>query len=482
MALRELIAEFGIHVDDKELERAGHNIEHLIGTMKKFAGAAIAGAFVAEAVSMFNEVSHVADGLDKMSAKIGVSTAALQEWQYAAKLAGVDAGTLQQAFGIVQRNAYQAANGSEEMQKAFRKIGVSVKGSNGELKDSDTLLTEVGEGLSGLKNDSERTALSMLVLGKSGKELLPLFKDGAKGVNALRAEFRELGLGLDEDTIKGMVEYRDNTERLEASMFALKSMIAMYMLPAMGWMVEKVRGAVNWFRSVTKDTHAVKIAFAMLGVAAGVLAVKMLIAFAGPLFAVLAIAAGVTAFILIVDDLITMFEGGDSVIGEFIDTIFGLGAAKTVVEALTETFRGTYEMVKNIVDMVKFIIPGLDSDLGKDISYVAEKLGIISGDKKSKPLGKINSSSVDGQIDVDPLGGTMRAFGLGGGGSQTVKAPGAAAGGGVVNNVTNNQTNHIPIKANVDAAAVGHHVKRVAREMHHEQLQQTRAALVPVGG
>jgi len=69
-------------------------------------------------------------------------------------------------------------------------------------------------------------------------------------------------------------------------------------------------------------------------------AAALSIAFAVPTLQIVGIAVAIALLFLVVEDLITLFRGGESVIGEFIDAMFGVGAAETTVRNLTQAWEG----------------------------------------------------------------------------------------------------------------------------------------------
>jgi hypothetical protein len=75
-------------------------------------------------------------------------------------------------------------------------------------------------------------------------------------------------------------------------------------------------------------------------------------AWAGPIaiFGLAAIAIGFV--ILLVDDLITLFSGGTSIIGSFLDEIFGIGTATELVHNLTDAWGGLTMAIGEAYDAV----------------------------------------------------------------------------------------------------------------------------------
>ncbi len=355
-ALKEIVAEFGIRVDDKDLVKASESLEAFIGTIQKVVGGVVAlkvGKFFAGWVQ---GAVDQADALAKTSQKIGVNALELQKWQYAADLAGVSADTLTGTLGILSRNVEAAATGSKSQAEAFKALGVNVKDAAGNLKDPATLLGELATGFDGVENTTKKTALAMAVLGRGGKELLPLFKGGSKAIEATRNELEGLGAAFTQDFLDQSEEANDNVSRFEVSLKGIRNTIAISILPILNGFALAAAKVVSGFNKLIKGTHVVKIALSMLAYAAIRAGIKILMAFAGPIAMFALVVAAIASVILIVDDLITLFEGGDSVIGEFIDTLFGGGTAAAWVDDLKFAWQEVTNAIVGAIDAVKEFI------------------------------------------------------------------------------------------------------------------------------
>ena len=340
MALRELFAEFGVEFDNDALEEGNDSITGMVQGLKALGAALASAAVIGGLNSMVEEIRAMGDELDKTGIQLGISTQDMQEWRFAAGLAGVDAAAFSQSLALLQRNANEAAEGTGSQAEAFAALGVNVRTATGELKDGNTLLIETGVALGALENDSERVALSLQLMGRSGRRMLPLFTQGAEGVAAARAELEQLGGGLSQEVIDQTVALTDEQLRLETAMTSLKARLALALLPTINRFTQAVVGIVAGLARMTDGTHVAEIAMFALGVAAIALAVKMAAAFAIPIALAAAAALAIGVVILVVDDLITLFEGGESVIGEFIDALFGVGTAAEVVRDLKDAWEG----------------------------------------------------------------------------------------------------------------------------------------------
>lgn len=517
MPLRELLARFGVQFDDTQLKKGISSIDGLAGKMRAFAGVAAAIAIGRGIANFIDRIRETADELDKTGIQLGIATGDLQAWRFAAGLAGVEGTAFSQSLGILQRNAFEAGRGSTAMADSFRRLGVSVKDSNGNLKDGNTLLTEVGQGLSVLDNDSERVALSLTLMGRSGRQLLPLFTQGAEGVALAREEFERLGGGLSEETIAASVELTDEMTRYDTAMEGVRSTIALAVLPTLNRLAQFFTQVSVKLGELTAGTHAVELVFVTLGVAALALAVKMLAAFAAPIAIFLLVAVAVGVVILLLDDLITLFEGGDSVIGDFIDTLFGVGTAAEWVENLKMAWEGLTLAVKDagnaVADFLGADRPFDDTESGRasnDPATVARRQrqaaaiqGTIArtGDEGPQDMEslvaeanmfRLESGATTGfEFDAERFDTTTRRFTreelasvaanrTGANRERRVAAPRERGAAGTVNQETMNQ---VTINAQgADAAEVETRVRRLLTQLQGEDHAAALAALVPEAG
>jgi hypothetical protein len=107
--------------------------------------------------------------------------------------------------------------------------------------------------------------------------------------------------------------------------------------------------AVAVFIEFTKHSNLMKAAVYVLGAVMVAVGAAALAAWAPVLLPFLGIAAAVAAVVLVVDELITLFRGGDTLIGRFIDRTYGAGTAARVVATLRDAFTQTVDAVRSLV-------------------------------------------------------------------------------------------------------------------------------------
>ncbi|MCH7570796.1 MAG: hypothetical protein IH919_09575 [Deltaproteobacteria bacterium] len=176
---------------------------------------------------------------------------------------------------------------------------------------------------------------------------------------------------------------------------SMRKLFHMMLIPAVEDALLVFRGMFRQFTDLTKNTKIIQSALIVFGVIAAKVALGLIISFAPVILPILAISAAILGAIAVVNDLFAMFEGGESVIGDFIDSIWGHGSAGEAVKFLT----GAWE------DLVKFgrqkVMPWVAA-LGELLTRSADDArGAWGHFFVAASLGKISlESSVSKQIDL----------------------------------------------------------------------------------
>lgn len=378
-ALRELFAKFTTEFDTKPLEKGSGAVDDLWGRVKKL-GAALVESAPALALTALAE-STVAWGKELVvtSEQVGVSTDALYAWRTAAQFTGLSADDMTTSFRFLQRNAYEASQGSAEAAKAFAAVGVKITDSNGKLKDGDQLLRDLADGLEKVQDPAKKVALATQILGRSGARLLPVLKGGSKAIDQLKAELEDLGVELDTSWTQKADEADNEADKFTAVIESLRLKLGRELIPAFKAFYHWATQIVGGFNKMVKGTNALKATLVVLGGIAAALAAKVLVAFAPLVVSTLAWAAAVGAAVLAIDELITLFEGGDTIIGRWIDDNFGAGKSQEWVQQAKVWWEQLSAAVKDGWGWFQTILPSIETvadalkALGKDIVFVIDQ-------------------------------------------------------------------------------------------------------------
>jgi TP901 family phage tail tape measure protein len=346
-ALREVLALFSVDVDSKALNQFEGKISSVMDKVQK-AGAIFVEAFAVKAISeFFNQQIEGAAHLEDTAEKLGLTTDALQRFAYAASSAGVDADSSAQSLGKLNKSIGEAVNGGGEAGDAFTKLGVQVKDAQGKVRPVEDVLLDVADGFKGLGSQQERAAYSMKIFGREGQKLLPVISQGADHIRDMYKEADELGIIMGGDFYKNAKAAREEISHFGMVTDSFKARILSAALPA-------ITALFKWFLKIAKPvqealkhSNALAHGLEFLAIVAGVKLIPTVIKLFKLLggFQTLGIVAGVTALYVAFDDVMTMIEGGDSVLGDFLDKL-GPGFKTDAIQGLRDTWDAVTGAIK----------------------------------------------------------------------------------------------------------------------------------------
>lgn len=223
------LARFGLAVDGV---KAGLDI--LVGTFK----------IVKTVVFDFtNDLAKQGDELAKTASKIGLSTEALQEISFAAEISGADVTKVTKAVQTMAKGLNDARNkGTGPFVDSIKQLGIGIEEFDG--LSPDEVFERFADEIQKIEDPITQSAIAADVFGRSGKELLPFFKEGGEGIRALRKEFKELGGGFTNDGARAAEEFIDSQTRLGVVIDSIKIAIGTELFPVIQGIVDRIR---EWF-------------------------------------------------------------------------------------------------------------------------------------------------------------------------------------------------------------------------------------------
>lgn len=205
------------------------------------------------AVDMASRVTESIAAMDDLSQRTGVSTDALQGFQVAADLAGVQ--NLEGALQKVSVVLGDAAAGSASAQKAFANIGLSV---NDLLKLSpEDQFRAVASAIGDIQGPAAQAAAAVDLFGKSGVELLPLF---ASNLKEIEAQAQKLGVVLSDDQVGAITEMDDALLMVRKTFDGIIGQVTANLAPVVTDLANQFLGFVESFEGVNGDIGGTALA------------------------------------------------------------------------------------------------------------------------------------------------------------------------------------------------------------------------------
>ncbi len=291
--------ESRVVITAQDLTRAAFSqIENSLGGLgTKFGAVAAAAASVATVLAGARWLTDItaksieaAGHLNDLSQSTGVSGQSLSRFSIAAKQSGLDVDGL--AGGIQKLNVKidESAGGNREATETFSRLGISVRGANGEVRASEDILLDVAEKFAGMEDGAGKTAVAMGLFGKSGAALIPFLNQGRDGLEEAARAADALGITLNNNTIRAADQVGDSLDLMGMISAGLGNKIMAELLPTVlqitrsftAWIVETgaldvaaqvVAGA---FRVLVNVGQVVYGTFAYLGTVVGATAAALI--------------------------------------------------------------------------------------------------------------------------------------------------------------------------------------------------------------
>lgn len=196
--------------------------------------ATVAGtkAFIDGAAS----VASYGDNVDKASQRLGLSTAAFQEWDYVLNIAGTSMDNMQMGMKTLTNQIDNARNGSSDAAARFEALGISMEELN--TLSREEIFERAISGFQGMAESTERAALANDLFGRSGQELTPLFNMTAEDTAALIEQANEYGLVMSEDAVAASAKFQDSLTTMQGTMTGLRNRMLGEFLPGMSTVMD----------------------------------------------------------------------------------------------------------------------------------------------------------------------------------------------------------------------------------------------------
>lgn len=243
---------------------------------------------------------------------LNATTDELQEFQFVGATAGVSADAMASALGSLQGKAREAALGNAQAAFAFSRLGIQLTDSSGHFRSSSALMADLADGLRNIQDPYQRVAIVQNLFGESGRRLLPVLQQGSKGIAELREQSRRLGGGISQETIDASNALTQSQVALGRVNQSLGDEIAKRLIPIYTQWTKSSVDVRAKLLDITRTSKLAEAGLIALGIAAGALAVRFVVAFAGPLVTLATLAALIGVTWLAIDEVLTSLAGGDS--------------------------------------------------------------------------------------------------------------------------------------------------------------------------
>lgn len=392
--VNEIVTKFSFLGSPNILSGFNKNLGKSITLIGAFTVAAVGAA--GATMSWAQGILSALDPMIQLSRETGVAISTMQELGFAASQNGSDIDAVTGTIDALTSKIGDAANkGSAD----FARLGISVRGTNGEIKKADTILFEVRNRFKamGLTMSQQRTFATSLGIDKS---LLQLMNKTDAQLGSLTAQAREYGVATKEQADLA-AKVNDSQAKMKFVMSAVSREISLALGPSLiemsegfsqlladnkDWIVEGAKATVEVVKMIMASFNRLKPVLIFVA-GAFVVAKIAALGFSGVMGVLLSpvvlITAAILAAVFIIDDLIVAFNGGNSVIQDFFIAFTGVDIVP---------------IMHGIVEAVRFIMPEI-KEVGAVVMDVFKLMGLYIA-TTVKLIVKLLTGDFSGAFDV----------------------------------------------------------------------------------
>ena len=360
---------------------------------------AIAGTAIVGTIGlMVKGYVKAGDEVHKMSLRTGMSTEALSELKYAAEISGSSLGSLEKGVKKMAKSLTDADAGLMTYIRSFDRIGLSVQDLMA-LSPEDQFM-KIAKGIAELESPTLRAATAQEIFGRAGTELLPLFAEGASGMEDLRQKARDLGLSISGPAAKGAADLNDAMTTLKGSFKGVSMALASQLAPLIEGVADKIANVAikvkDWIKENPVLANVLMKVVGAVGILAAILGPILILlpalsagfimlwgAITGPIGIVIAAVAAVAAAAFLIYKNWEPIKGFFSGLWESV-TGFFVGAFNAIKSKLINWAEGIVSVLEKIPIVKKLVGPWRESlekmrsELDKTHVHIEDKTGAIS--------------------------------------------------------------------------------------------------------
>ena len=239
----------------------------MAGLNKTFAALGIlvsGGAFV----GLIKGAIDSADSFGKMADQTGIAANTLQAYVNAGKLAGVSQETIDKGLRRLAQSMREADQGIATYKDSYDALGISVRGTDGELKSSEQVLGEIANRFAELPDGATKAAISMEIFGRSGASLINLLNGGA-------ASLTEFNYAVSNEFAQNAEFFNDQIAVLAIKFDGFRKQLTDALLPALNTIVSVFSDLFSADNDFTGFFNAMEIG--IRGIAIGIFATIKLV-------------------------------------------------------------------------------------------------------------------------------------------------------------------------------------------------------------
>jgi hypothetical protein len=201
----------------QQMQAAGTSLNNFNSRLTDVAKVAAAPLALTGLTAYAMSVTSAADQMFDLSQKTGVAYDRLQILTKIPDLGDLGAEGLAKAFKDAQKSITEAQDSTSNAAKIFDTLGISIRNSDGTLKNAEQVIIDSADAFSKLEDSTLKTQIATELYGKSGAELIPFLNAGTDAINDQIKSITALSFTYSEELAGSMGQFNDNIDLLKTN-------------------------------------------------------------------------------------------------------------------------------------------------------------------------------------------------------------------------------------------------------------------------
>ena len=215
---------------------AMESLERVSGALGKMT--LLLGGTTGGVLALSSATAEQAQAARRAAEALGVNATDLQKLQYAASTVNVEAEDMTDILSDLTEKMVEAGD-SDDLAAMFKALGVSVKNTDGTMKNSAQVIMELSDAFSRMEDGPVKTKLAIELLGDEGRKLIPVLNKGSSGLRELGREAERAGMVFDDTARGDASRFQDAMRGVGNQLAGLRNAIGQSLMPVLTPVIER---------------------------------------------------------------------------------------------------------------------------------------------------------------------------------------------------------------------------------------------------
>lgn len=242
------------------IDKTAHHAKEMGSQLKAFALGTIAILSI-EGVKRWAEgVADAAERVDQLSQITGLSAREIAQWGAIAEVSGKSVESITGAVGKLDQAFVKAAAGGKAQSAAFKSLDIDIKS----VTSANDALFKIADRFKTMDDGPKKVAAAMSLMGRSGKEMIPILNGGSEALREQMGAAYDLGAvwgdttEAQEEFLNKGLQLDDSFDKLHLAMKGLSNMMVDTFAPIISRVVDGFTLFVSALVSSYREGGSVK--------------------------------------------------------------------------------------------------------------------------------------------------------------------------------------------------------------------------------